>query len=87
MLWQPVDAQVEIVTRTANGEKVRFIARQNSEVEGGSSRLKAMKVCPAIFSVGVGYAGGLGAWRGGAAPCFVILHPACGVQPSLQDIL
>ena len=60
LLCQPVDAQVEIVLQTANGQKVRPIARQNggSEEVAGSSRLKAMKVCPSLFC-------GRGCGRGG----------------------
>lgn len=51
LLCQPVDAQVEIVLQTANGQKVRPIARQKGGGDdvAGSSRLKAMKVCPSSF--------------------------------------
>ena len=60
LLCQPVDAQVEIVLQTANGQKVRPIARQNGggEEVAGSSRLKAMKVCPRFLC-------GRGCGRGG----------------------
>jgi hypothetical protein len=60
LLCQPVDAQVEIVLQTANGQKVRPIARQNGggDEVAGSSRLKAMKVCPRLFC-------GCGCGRGG----------------------
>jgi hypothetical protein len=71
-----VDAQVEIVTRTANGEKVRLIARQNTDVGGGSSRLKAMKVCPVILTAGAGGARGVG-----EQPLVVCLHHAVFNRP------